>query len=111
MAETLNISNSTIRRPSASSRVSRGIAEIVQQKIKSAVHMELIKRLDLEKLSEIQETRAGQQQLFTLIQQLLNEQGIQLKQRSRSFSRWYFVFFHAYLSYCLRRQFLVLQLS
>jgi pilus assembly protein CpaF len=61
----------------------RGIAENVQQQVKSAVHKELIKRLDLEKLGEIQETRAGQQQLFLLIQQLLGEQGIPLSGAER----------------------------
>jgi pilus assembly protein CpaF len=50
----------------------------VQQQIKTAVHKELIKRLDLEKLSEIHETQAGQRQMFALIQQLLVEQGIPL---------------------------------
>jgi pilus assembly protein CpaF len=61
----------------------RGIAENVQQQVKSAVHKQLIKRLDLEKLGEIQETRAGQQQLFLLIQQLLGEQGIPLSGAER----------------------------
>src|ERR1700722_16892053 len=76
MVETLPVANNQDR-PSAI-RPPRGVALAVQQQIKSAVHKELIKRLDLEKLSEIQETRAGQQQLFALIQQLLNEQGVPL---------------------------------
>jgi pilus assembly protein CpaF len=59
-------------------RPSRGVAEVVQQQIKSAVHKELIKRLDLDKLSDLQDSAAGQKQLFTLIQQLLMEQGIPL---------------------------------
>jgi len=76
MVETPSIASNPDR-PSAI-RPPRGVALAVQQQIKSAVHKELIKRLDLEKLSEIQETRVGQQQLFALIQQLLNEQGIPL---------------------------------
>jgi len=59
-------------------RQGRGVAEVVQQQIKTAVHKELIKRLDLDKLSDIQETATGQKQLFLLIQQLLVEQGVPL---------------------------------
>jgi pilus assembly protein CpaF len=76
MVETVSIASNQDR-PSAI-RPPRGVALAVQQQIKSTVHKELIKRLDLEKLSEIQETRVGQQQLFALIQQLLNEQGVPL---------------------------------
>jgi len=64
-------------------RPSRGVADAVQQQLKSAVHKELIKRLDLDKLSEIQETPAGQKQLFVLIQQLLMEQGVPLSGAER----------------------------
>jgi pilus assembly protein CpaF len=59
-------------------RPSRGVADAVQQQLKSAVHKELIKRLDLDKLSDIQETATGQKQLSALIQQLLMEQGVPL---------------------------------
>ena len=62
----------------SSMRTARGVAEHVQQQIKSAVHKELIKRMDLERLSEINQTRVGQQQLFGLIQQLTSEQGVPL---------------------------------
>jgi pilus assembly protein CpaF len=64
-------------------RASRGVAEAVQQQIKSAVHRELIKRLDLERLGDFSQTRTGQQQLFSLIQQLLTEQGIPLSSAER----------------------------
>ncbi len=64
-------------------RPSRGVADAVQQQLKTAVHKELIKRLDLDKLSEIQETLAGQKQLFTLIQQLLTDQGVPLSGAER----------------------------
>ena len=59
-------------------RGSRGVPENVQQQLKSAVHTVLIQRLDLERLDEIQQTRAGQQQIFVLIQQILGEQGVPL---------------------------------
>ncbi len=49
-----------------------------QQEMKSAVHHELIKRMDLEKLAFIQENRAARLQLLSLIQQLIGEQGIPL---------------------------------
>src|SRR5271163_3029150 len=62
---------------------SRGVAEAVQQQLKTAVHKELIKRLDLDKLSDIQETATGQKQLFVLIQQLLMEQGVPLSGAER----------------------------
>ena len=48
-----------------------------------SVHKELIKRLDLDKLSEFSETRTGQQQLFGVIQQLLGEQGVPLSGAER----------------------------
>jgi pilus assembly protein CpaF len=61
----------------------RPLAEKEQQGLKSVIHQELIKRLDLEKLGSIQETRAGQQQLFMLIQQIIGEQSIPLSSSER----------------------------
>ncbi len=61
----------------------RLLREKEQQELKSAVHHELIERLDLEKLAEAQETRTGQQQLFTLIQQIIGEQGVPLSSVER----------------------------
>ena len=66
------------RLQAAPMRSSRGVPENVQQQLKSAVHTVLIQRLDLERLDEIQQTRAGQQQIFVLIQQILGEQGVPL---------------------------------
>ncbi len=54
-----------------------------QQQIKSAVHQELIKRMDLEKLPFIQENPAAQRQLMTLIHQLIGEEGIPLSSAER----------------------------
>jgi pilus assembly protein CpaF len=65
------------------SPAARPLREKEQQELKSAVHAELINRLDLEKLGEAQETRAGQQQLFALIQQIIGEQGIPLSSVER----------------------------
>ena len=66
-----------------SSPAARPLREKEQQELKSAVHAELINRLDLEKLGEAQETRAGQQQLFVLIQQIIGEQGVPLSSSER----------------------------
>ncbi len=54
------------------------VPDIIQQQVKSEVHKELIKRLDLNRLDEFRKTRGGQQQLFTLIQHLMGEQGVPL---------------------------------
>ncbi len=62
----------------SSMRSARGVPEHVQQQIKTAVHKELISRLDLERLSDVNQSRAGQQQLFSVIQQLTSEQGVPL---------------------------------
>jgi pilus assembly protein CpaF len=64
-------------------RTGRGVPDSVQQHIKAAVHKELIKRLDLDRLSEFNQTRAGQQELFSLIQRLLSEHGVPLSSIER----------------------------
>src|SRR5271163_4128572 len=66
------------RGPGVRLHTSQSLPEREQQGLKSAVHQELINRLDLEKLGVVQETRAGQQQLLTLIQQIIGEQGVPL---------------------------------
>ena len=71
------------RRPAPLARSYRPVADKLQQEIKSAVHQELIKRLDLDKLDQIQSSRASQQQLFGLIQQLIGEQGVPLSAAER----------------------------
>jgi pilus assembly protein CpaF len=72
-----------VRKYIAVATASRGVPEAAQQKIKSAVHKELIDRLDLERLSELNETRSGQQQLFNMIHRLLAEQGVPLSVSER----------------------------
>jgi pilus assembly protein CpaF len=61
----------------------RTIGDGVQQHIKTAVHKELIKRIDLDKLGDMQETPGAQQQLFAVIQQIINEQGVPLSSSER----------------------------
>jgi pilus assembly protein CpaF len=69
--------------PISPTRTSRGISEALQQKIKSEVHKELIKRLDLDTLSDFHQTAAGQQQLLPLIERLLSEHGVPLSSVER----------------------------
>jgi pilus assembly protein CpaF len=54
-----------------------------QHQLKSAVHHELIKRVDLEKLGVMQGNRDGQGQLTAVIQQLIAEQGTPLSATER----------------------------
>jgi pilus assembly protein CpaF len=54
-----------------------------QHELKSAVHHELIKRVDLEKLGVLQGNRGGQSQLTSIIQQLIAEQGTPLSSAER----------------------------
>ena len=68
MAESV-LSMSTPDRNALSTPLPKSISLKTQQEIKSAVHQELIKRMDLEKLPFIQENRAAQQQLLLLIHQ------------------------------------------
>ncbi len=74
---------STPDRSSLSTPLPQSVSLKTQQEIKSAVHRELIKRMDLEKLAFIQENRAAQQQLFLLIQQLIGEHGVPLSGMER----------------------------
>jgi pilus assembly protein CpaF len=59
------------------------VGDSVQQQIKTSVHKELIKRVDLDKLAGMQETLAAQQQLFLVIQQIIGEQGVPLSASER----------------------------
>lgn len=80
LASNLNISNRL--QPSAI-RAPRGVPEHVQQQIKGAVHKELLNRLDLDRLSSSNQTKSGQLQLFSVIQQLTSEQGVPLSLAER----------------------------
>ncbi len=61
----------------------KAAASNTQQELKSAVHHELIKRIDLEKLGVMQSNRSAQGQLMTVIQQLIAEQGTPLNSADR----------------------------
>ena len=63
-------------------RRATGCAQM-QQEIKAAVHQELIKRLDLDKIALMHGNPASQQQLLTVIHQLIGEQGIPLSAAER----------------------------
>ena len=67
----------------ATARTARPVALKFQQEIKSAVHQGLIKRLDLEKIAQMHENPASQQQLITVIHQLIGEQNIPLSGAER----------------------------
>lgn len=64
-------------------RAARPVAQQVQQDIKSAVHLELIKRVDLEKIALMHENRESQQQLFGTIHQMIIAQNIPLSSAER----------------------------
>ena len=83
MIDTMPFETEAPRTLNAPVRAARGIPESVQQQIKSSVHKELIKRLDLDRLSEFNATRAGQLQLFTMIQRMMGEQGVPLSSMER----------------------------
>jgi pilus assembly protein CpaF len=59
------------------------VGDGVQQQIKTAVHKELIKRVDLDKLGDVQEQAHIQKQFFVVIQQIINEQGVPLSATER----------------------------
>ncbi len=74
---------SPFRALNSASALGKPIAQKEQQEIKSAVHHELIKKLDLDKLGLLQESHSGQGSLFALIQQLIGEQGVPLSSAER----------------------------
>src|SRR5450631_251881 len=83
MSDTNGSSPNPVRSSDRPGRPVRPVGDSVQQHIKTAVHKELIKRIDLDKLAEIQETRGAQQQFFNVIQSMVNEQGVPLSATER----------------------------
>ena len=61
----------------------RPVALKMQQTIKAAVHQELIKRMDLEKIAQMHENPSTQQQLVSVIHQLIGEQNVPLSAAER----------------------------
>jgi pilus assembly protein CpaF len=78
-----NSSPSSPTRPDRPGRGARTVADSVQQHIKTAVHKELIKRVDLDKLGDMQDTEGVQRQFFLVIQQIITEQGVPLSATER----------------------------
>jgi len=72
-------------RPNGAAAAASGtkVADGVQQQIKTAVHKELIKRVDLDKLGDVKEAAGIQKQFFGVIQQIINEQGVPLSATER----------------------------
>ena len=64
-------------------RLVKPLPEKAQQDIKTAVHKELIKRLDLEKIGLMQGDRDAQQQLLVAIHQMIGEQNVPLSSTER----------------------------
>jgi pilus assembly protein CpaF len=64
-------------------RAVKPVSSTSQHQLKSAVHHELIKRVDLEKLGVMQGNRDAQGQLTAVIQQLIAEQGTPLSATER----------------------------
>jgi len=83
MSEPNAVSSSSSQSNERTGRVVRTVGDSVQQQIKTSVHKELIKRVDLDKLAGMQETLAAQQQLFLVIQQIIGEQGVPLSASER----------------------------
>jgi pilus assembly protein CpaF len=67
---------------STANRVPKRMVGRAQQEVKSAVHRDLINKLDLEKLFFMEDARA-RQQLLGIIFQLVSEQGIPFSARER----------------------------
>ena len=76
-------SSSPTERPVFLARTKTGVPVAIQRQIKSDVHKELLKRLDLDQLDECDQTGAGKQQLLALIQVLLTEYGVPLSTAER----------------------------
>jgi pilus assembly protein CpaF len=71
------------RAPESSARPATAPSGERYHELKSAVHHELIKKADLEKLGVLQGKRGSQNQLMSLIQQLIGEQGVPLSAADR----------------------------
>src|SRR6202142_2960774 len=71
-------------RPAAAAEVRGTLGEAARSALKTSVHHELIRRMDLEKLAAIQaDERAGRQRLLTVILQLIGEQSAPLSAPDR----------------------------
>jgi pilus assembly protein CpaF len=69
--------------PPTEPRVQAGMGEAARYQLKAAVHQELIKRVDLEKLDSMQHDQTGRSRLLITISQLLGEQNTPLTSADR----------------------------
>jgi pilus assembly protein CpaF len=69
--------------PSAHVRAIQAVADVSMHQLKTAVHHELIKRMDLDKLAAMQHDPGGRQKLLATISQLVGEQNIPLSSLDR----------------------------
>lgn len=83
MADAVIRINAPFRHVGSDQRLTRGAPLVSHHELKSAVHHELIKRVDLEKLGNGEGDRLGQVQLMGVIQQLIAEQGTPLSTTDR----------------------------
>ena len=67
----------------AEPRNNLALSDQARNQLKTAVHQELIKRIDLEQLSSLQEEGQGRQQLLFTIGQLIGEQNVPLSAADR----------------------------
>ena len=70
---------------SAEVRTNLSLTDAVKHQVKTAVHQELIKRVDLEKLPSMQNDPGGRQKLLIAISQLVGEQNIPLSAADRDY--------------------------
>ncbi|MEA2260799.1 MAG: pilus assembly protein CpaF, partial [Acidobacteriaceae bacterium] len=59
------------------------LADAAKHQLKTAVHHELIKRVDLEKLASMESDASGRQKLLMTISQLVGEQNFPLSSMDR----------------------------
>ena len=69
--------------PAAETRQALALGEASRYQLKAAVHHELIKRVDLDKLDAMQHDQSGRQKLLLTIGQLLGEQNTPLSSADR----------------------------
>jgi pilus assembly protein CpaF len=83
MSATLYMTEPTRPAAPAEARPNLALGEAARYQLKAAVHHELIKRVDLEKLDAMQHDASGRQKLLITIGQLLGEQNTPLSSADR----------------------------
>jgi pilus assembly protein CpaF len=84
MSEVAMFMTSPVRPPLSAEVRTAVLGDVARNSLKTAVHHELIRRMDLEKLSAIQsDSVGGRQRLLTVILQLIGEQSVPLSTADR----------------------------